>query len=401
MPGHYSGTLKLYPNQQELSAELVLSMEATADKERMEFFLHQDLEVSHIGGVGVKGYGRQSKSYTFAPEAVTWLVDLDKNIPENRVLLEFSYGGRLHKPIPENWQVNRLSPEWIELGMYGPWFPWQPEGEPFTFEIEVHVAEPFIIVGMGERRKKNNHWLVKCEKPVQDLVITGAPEYYQIRRFSDDTSIEVHYPVKGYEDVAIALANDGLWLLDYFAGWLGRVEGDVSLSVILARRNAGGGYARPGFMVIQELDEKARQQKCFVGYLAHEIAHFWWNGARIDSWEDWLNESFAEYTALRAIKEKKGEEIFQRLIERKSKDMDKLPPIRELPRQHEKAWEVLYNKGAVLLHKLHELMGKEAFDNLLRARLQKSINTTSGFLELLAREGGEEKARIFSCWLEN
>jgi len=37
----------------------------------------------------------------------------------------------------------------------------------------------------------------------------------------------------------------------------------------------------------------------------------WWANAPVNSWEDWLNESFAEYSALMAVRELFGAERFE------------------------------------------------------------------------------------------
>jgi hypothetical protein len=44
--------------------------------------------------------------------------------------------------------------------------------------------------------------------------------------------------------------------------------------------------------------------------LTHEVAHFWWSGAPSVTWENWLNEAFAEYSALMYVRKFEGVEAF-------------------------------------------------------------------------------------------
>ena len=118
------------------------------------------------------------------------------------------------------------------------------------------------------------------------------------------------------------------------------------------------------------------------------------------TWEDWLNESFAEFSAVKAVAAKLGAEKLPELMAKKRERTQGLPPIKGIPRDHEKAYFVLYDKGALVLQELEEIVGQEAFDQLLRLRIQEDINTTQEFLALLAKIAGQETAELFAAWLE-
>ncbi|MDT8401169.1 MAG: hypothetical protein RQ743_05700 [Bacteroidales bacterium] len=49
----------------------------------------------------------------------------------------------------------------------------------------------------------------------------------------------------------------------------------------------------------------------YARYPAHEISRLWWLRADANTWEDWLNEGFAEYTALVVLRELYGKEYFE------------------------------------------------------------------------------------------
>jgi aminopeptidase N len=135
-------------------------------------------------------------------------------------------------------------------------------------------------------------------------------------------------------------------------------------------------------------------------WIAHELAHLWWCRADVRTWEDWLNESLAEYSALLAVRERFGDAAADGLLARKQADMPGLPPVRGLPRDHEQAHAVLYGKGCVLLHELAESVGTETFGRLLRQATETALSSTDEFLELLASLAGREAAGRFGRSLE-
>ncbi len=96
----------------------------------------------------------------------------------------------------------------------------------------------------------------------------------------------------------------------------------------------------------------AEHRADLLRYLAHEAAHFWWTLAPADTWEDWLNESFAEYSALLLIRDRFGEEEFRTRMDRKRESAEGTPPIWGFDRgdtsTEEKSMQVqavLYNAG--------------------------------------------------------
>ena len=130
---------------------------------------------------------------------------------------------------------------------------------------------------------------------------------------------------------------------------------------------------------------------------AHEIAHFWWSNAPVHNWEDWLNEAFAEYSALVFMRERFGAKEFDRLInEYKGKTKD-TPAIWGIDRQSQEAYVILYFKGSLILSELEKKLGEEQFFALLNNILNHNINSTDGLLKLISSEVSEDVSK----WLEN
>lgn len=161
----------------------------------------------------------------------------------------------------------------------------------------------------------------------------------------------------------------------------GRIDGS-NISIVIAPREDGGGYCRSNLIVLtpnDNLDDDIRYFK----YIAHELAHLWWCKATFNSWEDWLNESFAEYSALLVLRDIFGEDEFNQRIEKYKAKAEGLPPIMGIDRGEEKAYEVLYIKGPLLLYELERTTGREKFIELLNIIHLGNIDTTEKFLAKL------------------
>ena len=135
--------------------------------------------------------------------------------------------------------------------------------------------------------------------------------------------------------------------------------------------------------------------------IAHEMAHFWWSNASTDSWDDWLNESFAEFSMLLYIREKVSKEIYDDLIEEYENFINNSQPIWGIDRKSPEAYTALYNKGSLILVEFEKEIGEERFVDFLQILLNEEIETTSDFLELVKNEISEETRFWFESKLKN
>jgi len=116
----------------------------------------------------------------------------------------------------------------------------------------------------------------------------------------------------------------------------------------------------------------------------------WWANAPVNSWEDWLNESFAEYSALMAVRELFGTGRFQNIIAGKRKRSEGMPPIKGIKRNDERAFTVLYDKGCLVLYELEQMAERKEFIGLLRKTFQQKVSSTEEFVELVGAEVSNE-----------
>ena len=182
--------------------------------------------------------------------------------------------------------------------------------------------------------------------------------------------------------------------LSIFNDWFGETCNN-QISFIIA---PGGSYARPTFIKLRQQSDSDYKENFEDNFrlIAHEIGHLWWLNAPVSSWEDWLNEAFAEYSARMAIRRKYGQDRFEQIMERTIERCKDLPPIRGIDRNHKDIKAVTYSKGCILLYQLENELGTADFLRLLHQISDRKISSTAQFLECISEIGGKELANEFN-----
>jgi hypothetical protein len=295
---HYDIDLTLDPGAQFLSADVDLTFPAPSDSlHGVKFYLHRQLSPLSVTGPELSGYHFDTLSagrFGYMPDAGAVHVTFERPFQKDEsVTLRFEYEARV-TDWPE-WSANVLTAEWTELGLYWPWFPYNYDDYgPFTFAMAVHADSMYEVRSYGDHERDGDTWRFQWNRPAKDIVVVAAPDLKTLSVVGRGGSVNVHY-VSIHDSTARRLAEDALLALSTFGEWFGR-EQPPSLSLITSLRERGGGYARPGAIVLSYFHDHEfwEQRDAYLRFLSHETAHLWWTGAAADSWEDWLNESRAE-----------------------------------------------------------------------------------------------------------
>lgn len=132
--------------------------------------------------------------------------------------------------------------------------------------------------------------------------------------------------------------------------------------------------------------------------IAHEIAHQYWGSAvKMPSPEEqWITETFAEYSAALLLKKFKGDAVFNRMINRWRAQAVQAAAIAPIPyanriggdqrRAGAARTQLLYDKGPVLLATIHKQLGDEKFLTFLKSHtksFQGKFRTTADVAGLL------------------
>src|SRR6266536_3581698 len=244
-----------------------------------------------------------------------------------------------------------------------PWFP-QPElGEQYyTVHSVVKVPKPFIAFASGKtisRRVEGemNVLETRVEQPVQFAVVLAGKYDYE-----EETK----------NGVTIRVAT----------------------------------YALKNARAMKQLADLASSIIEYYEQFAHEIAHqYWGHAVKMPSHEEqWLTESFAEYSAALFLKQIKGNATYNLLVNhwktRASFATDAAPiPLANLvsvPNDFVTRFAIrtglIYDKGALLLATLHKELGDDMFLTFLKS-YQKSFRwkfgstkTVAGLLQYLTKK---------------
>jgi len=306
------------------------------------------------------------------------------------VKLKFSIDGDfLIRPNNDNfWQLGVM-----------PWFP-QPNfgGQYYTLHSLVKVKKPLIAFAPGatvKRGEEGDYSVVEnvIDKPVQFAVVhAGKYEY------TEETRGPLTIRVASYggknERAAKQLTNLAFTIIDYYEYFLGPFP--FTEFNIVQVNTWGYGQAPPGTMFIT--NEAFNSLTGFENQLfsqginerfAHEIAHqYWAHVVKMPSDEEqWLTESFAEYSAALAIKKFQGAGKYDRLVQTWKLDAKQYASVAPIPLANEivegtreaflARTFLLYAKGPYLLYVLHKELGDNAFLTFLKS-FQKSLRWKFG-----------------------
>lgn len=364
--------------------------------DELMFYIHKDFNIKSItcDFMGSFEIGQSIAQWSpFILESKYIKVFLrDKISQAKTITLNFEYEG--HLDLVTQYGINRITDYWVELGFYTPWFPLTQGFNSSLFNVDLEIDPGYIVVGGKKKISQTNTWLIKNDKPQTDCVILASNQFKSI-----NDEIKVYYLDENHTSLAKMLAQKAKDILGFYERIFGKTNSSIP-SVVIIPREEGGGYCRDGLIVVAGTNNLKADLNTFK-FIAHELAHLWWFKADFNTWEDWLNESFAEYSALMMVKEEYGINEFNSLMGLYKQRGDNLPPINNLDRKDAKAYEVLYIKGPILLHKLENYIGEVYFKDLLKNSHQNNINKTQEFLDLLKEQISENIAEKFLIWLSS
>jgi hypothetical protein len=281
-----------------------------------------------------------------------------------------------------------------ELGTE-PWFP-QPQlaGQFYTFHCVVRVKKPFVAFAPGKTVRRAaegdvNVLETRVEKPVCFAVIL-AGAYEVEEEVKNGVTLRVAtYALKNPRAVK-QLTNLAANIIQYYEEFLGPFP--MPELNIIEINDFGFGQAPPGTMFITReafnplIEEENQLYSQGVNErFAHEIAHQYWGTAvKMPSHEEqWLTESFAEYSAALFLKAYKNEATFNALVKHWRARATFVTSEVTIPLANRGYASdattrfflrtgLLYDKGPAVLRALHKELGDETFFTFLKS-CQKSF----------------------------
>ncbi len=292
---------------------------------------------------------------------------------------------------------NAIRPDWIELALYSAWFPLANAEDKFSYDLRVALDPAYRVTGAGEiRTVAPGVWRIRQRRETFDINLLASTQLHNNSIGGGVMQLESAGLTPEQEQQIVRASGN---TMERLTQWFGPPS-SPGLTVVFAPRTGGGGYSRPG-LVCYERRTLGGGEERLLRDLAHEMGHLWWIGAPVTSWEDWLNEGFAEYTSLMIVRDQLGDAAFEAGITGLKREAQGMPPIRGISRSSGKAYTVLYKKGALVLYRLEQEMGREAFQQYLEKLASTRSRSVDGALALLEQCGSSSaKASLEKMLLE-
>ena len=170
-----------------------------------------------------------------------------------------------------------------------------------------------------------------------------------------------------------------------------KVENFTQIVFLPRQEGADGAYKRDSLIVFGNVYSKPDQM---LHILAHEMGHTYGCGAATDSWEDWLNETHAEWSAL-LYQERYNHALFEQLIAQRTQRNPQ--PLLNLRPHGDDRPEDVHTTGTLLYYGIYQRHGRQAIETLLTVFDRLPIKTTAHFLSALKIHAPELAAEIQTC----
>ena len=407
---HYDINLKVSPEDHRLSVAgsvVYISPEPLCDS--AIFYLHKQFKIKSVSGPDIESYKFYESADTSLitnPNARILHVRFKRQLNKGETtVINFEYSGEI-TDIPA-WSQNIISKTWTEIGSNLPWFPYNNRHGEFTFNLTVECTEEYQIRSAGSFSTQNNVYKFQSLDPLNDIPVVASKNINDKTIFAKDYELNLYY-TDIHDSTAEKINEDLKWILENLAARFGKSE-KKNFTVIQAMRDIGGSYSHLGVLSLSQLYDSTfveNREKYFM-YLSHGAARLWWWQAPHD-WNDWMNEGFAEFSALLLMKEKFGDNIFSQLIKEKEDSLSGTPPLWLFNREHlfngelyDIADKNLNSKAPIILYKLYNRIGKDNFYDLCREMTANDISSTKIFLKLLEQREGKVTAEWFEEMLKS
>ena len=121
--------------------------------------------------------------------------------------------------------------------------------------------------------------------------------------------------------------------------------------------------------------------------LAHEIGHNWFTSADVTTWEDWLNETGANWAALLYALDHGDNELFQYILRINTAGYENTPVIR--PPDGMRPINGVHSRGTALFYAAYQKFGREEVLSAMQTLASLSEVTTDEYLNRLREKSPE------------
>ena len=320
----------------------------------------------------------------------------------------------------------------------GYWYPGPPEEDYFLARLTLVIPPEYRCVANGEMVAKGR-WdemddVVEIEKAGSSVYTfeSRSPVKYMsfiVGRLERQRERAGLVPLETFVSTEILDSQPGIIdqaadILDFYARSFGPFPYE-KLGIVLRLWPTFGGHSPASFIVLNQvpwlgntgfpppLDTPVDLSEWEEYFLAHEIAHQWWGqGVSFQSYKDqWLSEGLSQFAAASYLRRKYGEKSFAVIVKKFARWAEKksfrgpvLMGSRLSYYDFEAYQSIVYNKAALALFMLQDLLGKEIFESGLRSFFEKfkfQAARTGEFIAAMEAASGRDLKAFFQGWFSS
>ena len=241
----------------------------------------------------------------------------------------------------------------------------------------------------AEYLEEKDVWLYRQTSEIDCNIIGVCKEKYFVM---EDEELSLFYPDERMRDKVEPYYRGYHEIAEFYRSFYGNDKmGKMTLFFLPDIGEDFGGYKRDGLIVFTAVKADIPSA---LHHIAHELAHSYAMGADCYSWEDWLNETHAEWSAL-LYELEKDEAFFEPcLAKTRERYGDRKLAFKENGEEHQ---EFVHEAGVLVYEKIYRRYGADSIRTILRTFDHLSEKSTAKLLETLTADGEGKLA----CMIES
>lgn len=336
----------------------------------LSFLLNRDIRIGQITGntkIEFKKTGEETPPFKSLSQHIS--VRGEEALRE--IFIEYSGEVQFDPKQQKNW-YNSISEDIISLSSYSVWYPQKVSVDLEVNRVMIPNGRDWFVVKAGYDVASDT-WVYEDQ----------AFDPYNIVAFRKDKLQKISTPHMNvfFVDSSIREKAEKAQefykeILDYYNGNLfeRRTVPILDIACCYPDIKTGGGYRRKDLMWCVSLGDGDQE---IAWQLAHETAHIWCTGADMESWEDWLNETTAEWASLLFALQKRDMTLFEFILKPKKERFHSLPAIKTTDGSRPAG---VHDKGTILFYHIFQKVGYEAMRQVIRCFAQLKEKNTENFL---------------------
>ncbi|MEL8055326.1 MAG: hypothetical protein AAGK66_04170 [Pseudomonadota bacterium] len=405
LSNHYEMMVKFDPESGNLDASGIIEIVADTEVQQIDFLLNGNLDVERfetgiLSEINIES-GTSLDSYQL-PKTQKVSIILQAPLNEGEaVTIGFAYAGQL---TTDSIEIGRggVDPAWTEMSMGALWYPLWLEELAMTASTQLEIPEQYDLTGSGDlKRIAPTVWQLEQSEPVIGRLTFFASNGWEVSTQALNEGTEmVLYSIK-QEPGAVDIFSAVQGAYEDFEAIFGAPSRETGQIRLLNANDDIGlvfpaeAYATGGDFIVLD---NASSPDARDNTLNHEIAHIWWFAGQPGTPDEFLSESIAEYMAMRRGAMVWGQEWLDEKRASVKAQADQLDvSILGIQGFSATRQPLLYKKGPHALWMLHDRIGEDDMNALLKETLVRDVETMSAFFALLEEQHGETVSR----WFEN